>query len=638
MPRIPRRAIAVGSISLALGVLLPVASSAGGPAPAAPVSASWPVYGHDLANSRDAGAGGPSPAQAASLKPAWTFNSSNGDFTGTPVVADGVLVAGTNLGSVYALDAVSGRLLWSRQVGQQINGSAAIDPAAPGGPTVFVPVAQVGAPKLLALSLGTGALRWSSLLSNQPGSDVFGSPTYWRGTVYIGTSGPGNDQSTARGTVVAFDEASGALRWRTFTVPPGHDGGAVWSTPAIDTNTGRLYVGTGNAYHSPAADTTDSMLTLSANSGHILDHFQSTPGDVWELDNPTGGPDYDFGSSPNLISDLRGRLLVGEGQKSGTYWALDRATMQPVWRTMVGPGSSADGGISSTSYDGNLIYGSDSVDGQAFALRRDGSPGWNSIDPAAVRFSPVAMGNGVLYTADSQGFLTARDAATGTILTKVPVGGPTFGGISVAGRAVYVAVGIGPPSPALPLDSSQTAQFDGSGSIVALGDTSASGGNSVHTGTGGANTFSGSCQMSGSVTFRPALTNTLQAIDQRVRASGVCSGTFTGSNGQTHQLNNAPAAYLASEHADQASCTAGTDIGGGQVVVSFGSLSFTIVEQHAGALVTAEAQGTDGGSAAGQANISSSANPVAILQACGGTGLSQAPIDLRLVTTPSISG
>src|SRR5512142_1188971 len=103
MPRIPRRAIAVGSISLALGVLLPVASSAGGPAPAAPVSASWPVYGHDLANSRDAGAGGPSPAQAASLKPAWTFNSSNGDFTGTPVVADGVLVAGTNLGSVYAL-------------------------------------------------------------------------------------------------------------------------------------------------------------------------------------------------------------------------------------------------------------------------------------------------------------------------------------------------------------------------------------------------------------------------------------------------------------------------------------------------------------------------------------------------------
>ena len=27
------------------------------------------------------------------------------------------------------------------------------------------------------------------------------------------------------------------------------------------------------------------------------------------------------------------RSLVGEGQKSGTYWALDRRTMRPVWRT-----------------------------------------------------------------------------------------------------------------------------------------------------------------------------------------------------------------------------------------------------------------------------------------------------------------
>jgi polyvinyl alcohol dehydrogenase (cytochrome) len=435
--------------------------------------AAWPIFGHDLTNSRDAGREGPTPSQVGSMQEAWTFNSSNGDFTGTPVVAGGTLVAGTNLGSIYALDAVTGKLRWSREVSQQINGSAAIDLDAPGGPLVLVPVAQVGGPHLLALSLSTGAIRWDTVLSHQETSDVFGSPTYWNRTVYIGTSGPNNDEATARGSVVALDEATGRIRWQTYTVPPGHDGGAVWTTPAIDTVTGRLYVGTGNAYHTPAADTTDSMMVLSSTTGQILGHFQSVPGDVWELDAPTGGPDYDFGDSANLITAPDGRALVGEGQKNGTYWALDRATMKPVWDTSVGPGSQADGGINSSAYDGTRLYGADGTDGQIWALGRDGSMLWNSLDAGTPHLSPVAIGNGVLYSADPAGFLTARDPSTGAVLAKLALGAPTWGGISVVGRAVYVAVGLGPML--APLPETDTSKDDGSGSIVAFGDTSKSG-------------------------------------------------------------------------------------------------------------------------------------------------------------------
>jgi polyvinyl alcohol dehydrogenase (cytochrome) len=621
--------------SVARGAL--VFASLAGLLVAAPAYADWPVYGHDLANSRDAGSAGPSPAQVASLRQAWSFSSSNGDFTGTPVVADGVLVAGTNLGSIDALDAVTGKLRWSRDVGQQINASAAVDPAAPGGPTVFVPIARVGAPRLLALSLSTGAVRWDAVLSRQSGSDVFGSPTYWGGTVYVGTSGPGNDESTARGSVVALDEATGRIRWRTFTVPPGHDGGAVWSTPAIDARTGRLYVGTGNAYHSPAADTTDSMMVLSAATGRLLGHYQSTPGDVWELDNPAGGPDYDFGSSPNLITTPGGRPLIGEGQKSGTYWALDRATMRPVWHTMAGPGSQADGGISSSAYDGHRIYGSDSIDSQVFALARGGSILWNSFDTGTAHFSPVAIGNGVVYSTDSEGFLTARDAATGTVITKIPLGGPTFGGISIAGRAVYVAIGTGPPSPATPLPSSTTSQADGSGSIVAVGDTSHSG-PTASTHAGDANTFSGSCQLTGSVTFQPPLTNNPQSVRQHAHATGACSGTFTDRAGATHQLSSAPVTYRATELANNATCGAGTDTGSGVLQFAYGEIKFSISETRAGPVVTATAQGTQGGSAAAEGNVSPSQKPVTVLQACASTGLAQAPIDIRVTTTPSISG
>src|SRR5436305_3940871 len=329
---------------LTLGWTAAMVALAAGPATA---TANWPLFGHDLANSRNAGRQGPSLQEVASLQRAWKFKSSHGDFTGTPVVAGGLLVAGTNLGSIDALNASTGKVRWSRNVAQPINGSAAIDLHAPDGPTAFVPIARLGRPRMLALTLTTGRVHWSAVLSSQAGSDVFGSPTFWKGRVYIGTSGPANDESTARGSVVALEEATGAVRWRTYTVPPGHDGGAVWSTPSIDPGTGRLYVGTGNAYHDPAADTTDSIMALSASTGQVLGHFQSTPSDVWELSSPTNGPDYDFGASPNLFTDSHGRQLVGEGQKSRVYWALDRISIRPVWKTNARPGSNADGAIGS---------------------------------------------------------------------------------------------------------------------------------------------------------------------------------------------------------------------------------------------------------------------------------------------------
>ena len=450
---------------------------------AAPAAADWPVYGHDLANSRSVGAAGPTIGEAGALKAAWTFNSSNGDFTGTPVLSGGTLVAGTNLGTIYALDAVTGKPRWSRDAGDQVNDSAAIDTAAPGGPTAYVPVARLGSPHLLALALDTGAVRWDAVLTKQEGAFVYGSPVVWDGAVYIGTSGPNSDEATARGSVVAIDQATGAVRWQTFTVPPGHDGGAVWSTPAIDTATGRLYVGTGNAYHAPAADTTDAVLAIDAHTGAIVAHHQIEAGDVWQMDKPFEGPDHDFGASPNLITAPDGRELVGEGNKDGSYYAFGRDSLTPAWQTEIGPGSPIGGVLASTAYDGARVYGTDSANGHVWSLGRDGSPAWGSDDGGSLVFSPVAIANGVLYTANPNGFLIARDASTGTEVGRMPLGAPTLGGIAVDGRAVFVSVGTGPPpQPLQPVDESK---MDGSGSIVAFGDTSASGGRAARPGHGG---------------------------------------------------------------------------------------------------------------------------------------------------------
>jgi polyvinyl alcohol dehydrogenase (cytochrome) len=432
----------------AVAALLAVAPAAG--------AADWPFYGKDLANSRDGGSGGPSAADVASLQQAWRFDTPDGDFTGTPAVAGGTVVAGSGGGSIVALDSLTGKTRWTRDVNQPINGSAAIDA---GAGLVYVPIAKKNAPHLLALGLSDGAVAWDRTLTTQNGSDVFGSPVLWKGDVYMGTSADNGDDSTMRGAVLALDGKTGAVKWETFMVPPGSDGGAVWSTPAIDTETGRLFVGTGNAYHAPATDMTDAIVALDARSGAVLAHFQATPDDVFSsADNPAG-PDSDFGASPNLLTGPDGRKLVGEGQKSGIYWAFDRTTLQPVWKTTVGPSSPAGGVIGSTAFDGNRIFGPNTPGGEVWALDRGGAISWLSNDPGPADFSSVEVANGVVYNSDLTGVVNARDASTGLVLNKLPVGSPSFGGVAVVGKAVFTVVGT---------------SMSSSGSIVAFGDTSGS--------------------------------------------------------------------------------------------------------------------------------------------------------------------
>lgn len=604
--------------AVALGVLVLAAPGA--------ALADWPVYGHDLANSRNARNAGPSKSAVTSLQQTWKFSSPTGDFTGTPVVAGGTLVAGDNGGWVYALSPVTGKMLWSRHVGQPINGSAAIDTHAPGGPATFVPVAQSGRPRLLALSLRNGALRWDKVLTTQANADVFGSPVFWDGAVYIGTSGPNNDNTHARGSVVALDEKTGHVRWQTFTVPAGHDGAAVWTTPAIDATTGRLYVGTGNNYHQPTTDTEDSILALDTSGGRIVGHFQATSNDSFSLPGNPVGPDADFGSSPNLFRGPGGETLVGEGQKSGTYWALDRARMRPVWQAQAGPGSPVGGFLGSTAYDGTRIYGANTVSGEVEAIGRDGSMPWQSLDAGGVHWSPTTVANGVLYTMGPSGFLTVRDPVSGAVITELPLGAPSFGGVAAAGHAIYVSVGTGPPPAPAP-------QRDGHGAIVAFGDTSRARSN-----TSRPSTFNGSCKFSGSVSFAPPLTNNPQPIDQTAHGSGTCSGSFVDGDGHAHQLDGAPAAYQASEHGDSASCGGGTDSGSGQLLFPYGTLRFTISEVRGTAVVAASLTGAGGGSAKATVTPSASDDPFSTVQQCSGAGLSETGIDISLQTSPDISG
>ena len=93
---------------------------------------------------------------------------------------------------------------------------------------------------------------------------------------------------------------------------------------------------------SPADDDyVDSLLALKLSDGTVAWADHTLNGDLWTLLQPTG-PDFDFGAGPNLFTTAnpvtgRPEQLLGAGQKSGVYWAVDPATGRVAWQTRIGP-------------------------------------------------------------------------------------------------------------------------------------------------------------------------------------------------------------------------------------------------------------------------------------------------------------
>ena len=96
------------------------------------------------------------------------------------------------------------------------------------------------------------------------------------------------------------------------------------------------------------------------------------------------GPRLDFASTPNLItySGATGpRTILGAGQKSGIYYALDPVTGGVLWQTQVGPGSSLGGMEWGSASDGTRIYVQIA---NLYGIPHPGSNGgsWSALDPA----------------------------------------------------------------------------------------------------------------------------------------------------------------------------------------------------------------------------------------------------------------
>ncbi len=347
----------------------------------------------------------------ADLGVKWSFVT-DGDVSATPAVDGTTVYVPDWAGNLYAVDKVTGEQLWKVSIAAASGvpgDKARATPALVGNKviigtqgSILTPAGGIGA-KVLAFDKNTGALLWSTEADSHPAAVITQSATVHGNRVYVGVASqeealagivPGYPCCSFRGSMLALDVNTGAIVWKTFMAPEGYSGNAVWgSSPAIDTKRAQLYVATGNNYSVPpdvlacvgeAAgdadaqraclapdDHFDSILALDLKTGAVRWATEAIPFDAWTTDCIFGqtnnncpepaGPDYDFGQAPSLFTVKPGGKgkpidVVGAGQKSGQYWALDPASGAVRWITEAGPGGTAGGLQWGSAVDGTSVY------------------------------------------------------------------------------------------------------------------------------------------------------------------------------------------------------------------------------------------------------------------------------------------
>ena len=332
----------------------------------------------------------------ADLELAWHFDiDTNRSMEATPLVADGVMYVTAAWSVVYALDAVSGDLLWQYdpEVPRSWGTYACCDVpnrgAALWNDKVYVATLDG---YLVALDARSGEVVWKTdTIDRTPPFTITGAPRVIKGKVIIGNGGA---EYGVRGYVTAYDSESGAQVWRTFMVPgnpaDGFEsdamrdaaetwngewwkyggGGTAWDAFAYDSELDLLYVGVGNGspwnreVRSPGGGDNlflASILALDPDTGEYVWHYQTTPGETW-----------DYTATQHMIlADLEldgeDRKVLMQAPKNGFFYVVDRETGELIsadpyvalnWATHVDPESGRPVEVAGSRYEDHhsIIY------------------------------------------------------------------------------------------------------------------------------------------------------------------------------------------------------------------------------------------------------------------------------------------
>lgn len=318
----------------------------------------WITHGRDYAETRFSPLKQINDSNVKDLGLAWSFDTqTDRGLEATPIIVDGVMYTTGSWSIVYALDARTGKQLWKwdPKVPHSYGPKACCD-VVNRGVAVYKGRVYVGTldGRLAALDAATGVPVWQVVTVDQTKSyTITAAPRVVKGKVMIGNGG---GEYGMRGYFSAYDAMTGKLAWRFYTVPgdpkevvpavmkPAMDkaaktwngewwkvggGGTVWDSMAYDPELDLLYVGVGNGspwnqhVRSPGGGDNlylSSILAVKPDTGALVWHYQTTPGDTW-----------DFTATQHIVlADLtiggKARKVLMQAPKNGFFYVLDRAT------------------------------------------------------------------------------------------------------------------------------------------------------------------------------------------------------------------------------------------------------------------------------------------------------------------------
>ena len=308
-----------------------------------------------------------------------------------PVIVGNTVFVGSQDGTIYALDVESGCVRWTFKADSEVRSAIAIE-AAQDGEGGHGPYAYFGdfIGQVYALDAGSGTLVWKSSLEDHHNVTITGSPKLHKDRLYVPMSSsewasaadPAYECCTFRGGIASFDTADGRMVWKSHTIseqpqltgtknPAGAAmwapaGAPIWGSLTIDEKRNLVYAGTGQAYTSPAAATSDSIIAFDLDTGDMKWVYQATQGDAWNMSCFIGeaancpaedGPDFDFGAPPVLLTLSNGRDVLLAGQKSGFVYALDPDQEGAlIWKKRIGLGGFAGGVHWGMAADSDTLY------------------------------------------------------------------------------------------------------------------------------------------------------------------------------------------------------------------------------------------------------------------------------------------
>ncbi len=333
---------------------------------------SYKEWGYDKENSRYTKSN-LSSQNAKKLKLKWVFAypSASRARSQPSISGNTIFVGGQNL-YLYALDRETGCVRWRTKVDGEIRSAPAIYFSEKGN-FLFAGDYEGNVYKINPYN---GEKIWVKSLRYHPRVILTGSLRVDKDIIYVPLSSrewadgadPEYQCCSFRGGIMALSVANGNELWTSYSIPLppkgtgklnnmgieilAPSGVPVWNSPTFDTSKNLIYYGTGEAYSSPAAETSDSVIAINKLNGDIEWVYQAESGDAWNMGcfveadancPEQDGPDWDFGASV-VLANIDGKSVLFAGRKSGHVYGLDPDNEgKPLWIKRIGKGGFAGG-------------------------------------------------------------------------------------------------------------------------------------------------------------------------------------------------------------------------------------------------------------------------------------------------------